>query len=505
MKGKISLSFRKNSVPIFLGSIEPFLKSFDIESDSQQLANVQKLISNSDVSFKRAIDNGEVVNLNFFVTDTGLQSHRFQKFVPMLFRDKKHDKTLYNYQIEGIKWLLNNPKCILADDMGLGKTLQVIKASEQEIFIKKTLCVFIFCPNALVNNWISELTKWFSMSIAKSFIKGELAKIANSSNFVVISYPQMQNFLTEYDELGLDAENITIFDEAHKLRNSGALVSRLSKSFNTTIKWLLTGTPLERDEKDIDTILQIINPGFQVGKLKNDTFLMKSRFKNLTLRRTKDIALKELPPVSHHIHYVDMSRSQEHQYNCLIKDYKDRPKSEKIGVLTQLMIAATNQSDGLSNKFLAALAIVSENIIKHEKSIVFTKFNIVLEKFSHELRSQGVNHILVNGKIGKDERDRLIKQFQNNDDCHVLLINLAIGSEGLTLTEANNVLFLNEAWNPSMNRQAEDRVNRIGQHRPVNIHIFRTKNSIDINLEAILTKKLKLEGEYIDLLLEEVF
>jgi len=56
-----------------------------------------------------------------------------------------------------------------------------------------------------------------------------------------------------------------------------------------------------------------------------------------------------------------------------------------------------------------------------------------------------------------------------------------------------------------MNRQAEDRVNRIGQHRPVNIHIFRTKNSIDINLEAILTKKLKLEGEYIDLLLEEVF
>ena len=87
------------------------------------------------------------------------------------------------------------------------------------------------------------------MSIAKSFIKGELAKIANSSNFVVISYPQMQNFLTEYDELGLDAKNITIFDEAHKLRNSGALVSRLSKSFNTTIKWLLTGTPIGKRRK----------------------------------------------------------------------------------------------------------------------------------------------------------------------------------------------------------------------------------------------------------------
>ena len=111
----------------------------------------------------------------------------------------------------------------------------------------------------------------------------------------------------------------------------------------------------------------------------------------------------------------------------------------------------------------------------------------------------------MSGKIAKDERDRLIKRFQNAEDCHALLINLTIGSEGLTLTEANNVLFLNEDWNPSMNRQAEDRVNRIGQHRDVNIHIFRTKNSIDINLENILTKKMKLEKEYVDLLLEEVF
>ena len=44
-----------------------------------------------------------------------------------------------------------------------------------------------------------------------------------------------------------------------------------------------------------------------------------------------------------------------------------------------------------------------------------------------------------------------------------------------------------------MNRQAEDRVNRIGQHKDVEIHVFRTQQTIDINLEEILIRKGKLK------------
>ena len=56
-----------------------------------------------------------------------------------------------------------------------------------------------------------------------------------------------------------------------------------------------------------------------------------------------------------------------------------------------------------------------------------------------------------------------------------------------------------------MNRQAEDRVNRIGQHKDVEIHVFRTKQSIDINLEEILLRKGQLENEYVDLLVSNIF
>ena len=46
------------------------------------------------------------------------------------------------------------------------------------------------------------------------------------------------------------------------------------------------GNTLE-DTKDIETILTILNPGLMVAKLLSDKFLLKTRFKNLTLRRTK--------------------------------------------------------------------------------------------------------------------------------------------------------------------------------------------------------------------------
>ena len=389
--------------------------------------------------------------------------------------------------------------------MGLGKTLQVIKACEYEIFENKKQLVIIFCPNALSSNWLAELGKWFSLASASKYNAGELSHLLNRVNFLVVTYPQMSNFLSEFGKIRAKHQTISVFDEAHKLRNDGTQVSKLSKYFDTSTKWLLTGTPLERDQKDISTILNILDPGLYVSGLKEDKLLTKIRFKNLTLRRTKDLALRDLPPVSKHTHYVDMSDKQLLEYKGLIKEYKARPRTEQIGVLTKLMMTATDQNIGLSPKFLAAIATLEEKISIGEKNIVFSRFNNILEKFASSLNSKNIGNVIVHGKLNKDERERRIRHFQTNENCHVLVINLSIGSEGLTLTEANNVLFLNEAWNPSMNRQAEDRVNRIGQHKNVEIHVYRTRGTIDISLESILIKKGKLESEYVEQLASDVF
>lgn len=478
---------------------------YDLEYDQANLIKLQEKISNTDVGFLHAIKSNSVVSWNIKIDKEKVSVRRYKKFLPYILKVRDFDRYLYEYQAEGIKWLRRNPKAILADDMGLGKSLQVIKACEEELFENKKECIFVFCPNALVTNWEKEINKWLPTSVVYSYTNRSLHDSINASNFIIISYNQMHNFLKEYNQLNLNLDMITVFDEAHKLRNEGANVSRLALGFRSKTKWLLTGTPLERDEKDIEVIVNILEPGLSIAQMKKDKFLMKSRFTNLTLRRTKEIALKQLPPVSHRIHYVEMTEFQKLKYSELIKEYKDRPPKEKIGVLNKLMIAATHTPNEYSGKLISALQVLREISNKKEKSIVFSKFNSVLDNFGNILRKEKFDHVVVNGKIGKLEREILINKFRTDENCNILLINLSIGSEGLTLTEANNVLFLNEGWNPSMNRQAEDRVNRIGQHRNVEIHIFRSLNSIDINLENILSRKMKLEGEYIDLLLQEVF
>ena len=63
---------------------------------------------------------------------------------------------------------------------------------------------------------------------------------------------------------------------------------------------------------------------------------------------------------------------------------------------------------------------------------------------------------------------------------------------------------MNEWWNPSSNRQAEDRVNRIGQKRAINIHILRAKGTIDEDIARILANKSYLEKSFLEALVRSV-
>lgn len=53
------------------------------------------------------------------------------------------------------------------------------------------------------------------------------------------------------------------------------------------------------------------------------------------------------------------------------------------------------------------------------------------------------------------------------------------GGLGVTLTAANNVVFYDNDWNPTMDAQATDRAHRIGQTRDVYVYQLVTKNTIE--------------------------
>ena len=82
----------------------------------------------------------------------------------------------------------------------------------------------------------------------------------------------------------------------------------------------------------------------------------------------------------------------------------------------------------------------------------------------------------------------------------ILLITPRAGGVGLTLTRANHVIHLSRWWNPAVEDQCNGRVLRIGQERPVTIHLPLAilpdgRPSFDQNLDALLERKRRLHAE----------
>ena len=59
------------------------------------------------------------------------------------------------------------------------------------------------------------------------------------------------------------------------------------------------------------------------------------------------------------------------------------------------------------------------------------------------------------------------------------MISLKAGGVGLNLTAANNVILLDDWWNPAVEDQAFARAHRIGQNRNVMVFRFICKNTIE--------------------------
>ena len=66
----------------------------------------------------------------------------------------------FDYQLEGIAFLMPRHSALLADEMGLGKTMQTILALRLQFHQGLIRSVLLVCPKPLVHNWCRELKMW---------------------------------------------------------------------------------------------------------------------------------------------------------------------------------------------------------------------------------------------------------------------------------------------------------------------------------------------------------
>ena len=151
--------------------------------------------------------------------------------------------------------------------------------------------------------------------------------------------------------------------------------------------------------------------------------------------------------------------------------------------LIELEMLRSKPEAGVKTKFLMELIRLCQ--ARNEKVLVFSQYleplNLVIKQLESNFSwIEGEDLLYMHGKLKIDERQTLIKHFNNaNSKAKVLLASTRACSEGINLVGASRVVLLDVVWNPSVERQAISRAYRLGQEKVVYVYHLITSGTME--------------------------
>ncbi|KAJ2685869.1 putative ATPase [Coemansia spiralis] len=176
-----------------------------------------------------------------------------------------------DYQLEGMEWLAslyeNGLNGILADEMGLGKTLQTIAflcfLRERQVWGP----FLVLCPLSTLSNWASEFYRFTPTTPVlkyhgtpderKEMRNKHLRRLDEHFPIVVTTY---EIAMKDKQALQRFAWKFIIVDEGHRIKNMNCKLIRDLKSYQSTNRLLLTGTPLQNSLSELWSLLNFLLP-----------------------------------------------------------------------------------------------------------------------------------------------------------------------------------------------------------------------------------------------------
>ncbi len=434
------------------------------------------------------------------------------------------------YQEIGFQWLCALAKFgfggILADDMGLGKTLQVLAflASQPGTH------ALVVCPASLVFNWEAECQRFYpSAKIAA------VAGAAAARQMQIEDFDKQDILITSYDLLKRDIDcyenkyfDYVIVDEAQYIKNASTQAAKSVKSIASGCRFALTGTPIENRLSELWSIFEFLMPGYlysykrfkdelesPVAESKDDVARMRlSRLvRPFILRRLKKDVLKELPDKIEEVVYARMEGRQNSLYQArekqllmtLSKQTEEEFKTQKLQMLAELTALRQICCDPSlvyenyeheSAKTKTCVEVVQNAVSGGHKVLLFSQFATMLDRLFKILQEQGLRIFMLTCKTSKEERRRLVAEFQSGA-ADVFLISLKAGGTGLNLTAADMVIHYDPWWNIAAQNQATDRAHRIGQDNKVTVLRLIMKGTIEERILKMQEDKQNLADSII--------
>lgn len=288
-------------------------------------------------------------------------------------------------------------------------------------------------------------------------------------------------------------------DEGHRFANAASLQSRAAGKVPAMRRLLLSGSIYQNAWEEVYGLLHWTYPKTYTSRWRdwNDRFLdyvdngygkicvgilphrideMRDELGRMMAYRTKT------PLAQKHTVTVELSAEQRRVYDqvqteCLasLADGTTVKAASGIAMLGKLRQVATGLdllSDEVvdSTKLDAAEDVIEGGLQLGDDFVVFTWYKASAYALERRLAAKGIESWTLTGDTGKTEGDDAVRRFQAGER-RVFIGTIATMGESLNLQRANHVLRLDRAWNPALNQQAVDRVDRQGNPRPDDIHL----------------------------------
>jgi SNF2 family DNA or RNA helicase len=307
-----------------------------------------------------------------------------------------------------------------------------------------------------------------------------------------------------------------VADEAHRAKDPKAAQTRALWAIgdNADRRIAATGTPIERDLGDLWSIMRFVDPptfpskwtfleryaamvpnhfsgGMDVVGVNEDRRAeLNSFFLPRFLRRTKEQVLRDLPPKVYVRRNVTLTGKQKKAYdqlekemvaqinggtlvaeNSLVASLRLRQLASAYGEVTSdinwkstdpdAMMVNVDQQVRLSDP--SSKLDEMEEALKElgdRQVVIFAESRQLIELAA--LRLPEGSFGMVTGAISAEDRAASVSDFQNGK-LRLMLVTTAAGGEGITLTASDTAIFLQRPLSAIKNKQAEDRLHRLGQ------------------------------------------
>lgn len=436
--------------------------------------------------------------------------------------------TLRPYQQTGYAWLsaLSDTGFggLLADDMGLGKTLQTLTLLAKRHLEDKAPCPsLLIVPTSLARAWARQASQFvpeLNVLVLQGNARKALFDQIDQAHVVISTYPLLHR---DHETLLTRDWEMAILDEAQAVKNPASTAAKQIRGIRARMRLALSGTPMENSLTDLWSLFDWLIPGLlgdrkafraqvllpveKEGNVQVQARLNR-RIQPFLMRRTKEQVALDLPAKTEITELIPLGSRQHALYETvrLAMDTRVRDaiaargiKGSQITILDALLKMRQACCDP---KLLKDAAHVTESakrdrlmellealVQEGRKVLVFSQFVEMLRLIEADVVSRGWSYEWLTGETV--DRDGAVTRFQEGK-APIFLISLKAGGVGLTLTAADTVILYDPWWNPAVERQAMDRVHRIGQNKAVFVYRLVAEGTVEEAILALQSRKQAL-------------